>query len=215
MRLFVALGNPGARYELSRHNFAWLLADRLEDRLTILAREQKASYVMHRAVFQGQKIYLCRPLTFMNHSGIAVANALGEIKADVDEMVIMHDDIDIPFGRIRVKTGGGHGGHKGLISVMRELGRPDFTRLRLGIGVEPKPLDVTAFVLAPFSEGEMSTIESVLDTAADATLDLVSSDPLLVMNRVNRRERKKAADAESNSTAENKLARNDTEESET
>ncbi len=141
---------------------------------------------------------LCRPLTMMNHSGIAVANLLSSHHVEIERMVVLHDDLDIPLGQLRIKVGGGHGGHKGLISIIKELGRSDFIRLRLGIGVEPKPSDTTAYVLEPFSEKEMSVLMQVLPAAVEAALDLVHNEPALVMNRVNRRLQREGLAGEGN-----------------
>ncbi|HUX07022.1 MAG TPA: aminoacyl-tRNA hydrolase [Acidobacteriota bacterium] len=187
MRAFIALGNPGPRYEFTRHNYGWLVADQVEDSIRIRERSNTQSYELVRASHRGSDFLICRPLTYMNHSGIAVANLMKSHKLEVTDLVVLHDDLDIPFGRIKLKVGGGHAGHKGLISIIRELGSNDFARLRLGIGCEPKPPDSVAYVLEPFDEGEVKILERTAEEAAIAVMDLVTSETNLVMNQVNRR----------------------------
>ncbi len=187
MHAFVALGNPGPKYEFTRHNYGWLVADQVEDRVRVRGRSATPSYELVIASHRGNDFLLCRPLTYMNHSGIAVANLMKSQKLEVDDLVVLHDDLDIPFGRIKLKVAGGHAGHKGLISIIRELGGSDFVRLRLGIGHDPKPPDSVAYVLQPFDEEEMQTLEQTIEEAVIAVMDLVTSDTKLVMNRVNRK----------------------------
>jgi len=189
LRAVIALGNPGAGYEFTRHNYGWLVADELEDRLRITGREKTASYHLVRAAHAGAELLICRPQTFMNHSGIAVDNLLRAHHLELEDLLVLHDDLDIPFGRIRLKDGGGHSGHKGLISIIRELGGTDFLRLRLGIGCDPRPADSVAYVLQPFDESEIDTLGKTIKRAAEATIDLLHNPPALVMNRVNRRQR--------------------------
>ena len=187
MRVFLALGNPGPRYELSRHNYGWLAADFLEDRLTTVGKEKTASYSLVRARHAGHELLICRPLTSMNRSGIAAANLLRAHAAEAERMVVLHDDLDIPLGTIRLKDGGGDGGHKGLISIVRELGRADFLRLRLGIGADTRPDDPVAYVLGRFTDSELQDVERVLPVAAEAALQLLRGEPQHVMNWLNRK----------------------------
>jgi PTH1 family peptidyl-tRNA hydrolase len=188
MLIYVALGNPGVEYELSRHNFGWLVADEIEDRVRILSKKQTESYRLLLCRYGGQDLAVCKPQTYMNRSGLAVANLLRERGCEIEDLIVLHDDLDIPFGQIRLKFGGGHGGHKGLISILRELGRDDFLRMRLGIGTDPHPPDGSEYVLGPFPEEETEALERVIANAADAALELLHSDYKQVMNRINRRE---------------------------
>ena len=194
VRAIVALGNPGPQYEFTRHNYGWLVADQLEDRLRVSSRRETPSYKLVSAAYARETIVICKPQTYMNLSGVAVDNLMREQRIDLDEIVVLHDDLDIPFGSIRLKSGGGHGGHKGLISIIRELGRGDFLRLRLGIGRDPRPPDTVEYVLQAFDEDEMGPLEECTEAAVTAVLDLTRSDPRLVMNRVNRRPKPPAED---------------------
>jgi PTH1 family peptidyl-tRNA hydrolase len=191
MRALVALGNPGPQYEFTRHNYGWLVADQIEDRSRVKKRQKTPSYVLIQATHRGTEFLICRPQTYMNDSGIAVANLLKASPLEIDDLIVMHDDLDIPFGTIKLKIGGGHAGHKGLISILRELGRDDFARLRLGIGCEPKPHDGSEYVLQPFGDEQIEILENTIGLAVEAALDAVAGDIKLVMNTVNRREKEK------------------------
>jgi PTH1 family peptidyl-tRNA hydrolase len=192
MRAVVALGNPGPRYEFTRHNYGWLVADQVEERVRVRKRDRTPSYDLIRAVYRGSELVICRPLTYMNDSGVAVANLLKALKLETRDLLVLHDDLDIPFGKIRLKIGGGHAGHKGLISIIGELGGGDFARLRLGIGRDPKPPDSVEYVLQPFDDAQIETLEKTIDSAVQTTLDAVISEIRLVMNRINRREKESA-----------------------
>jgi PTH1 family peptidyl-tRNA hydrolase len=187
LRLLIALGNPGTEYEFTRHNYGWLAADYLEDLVTITDTKKVPSYSLQTARFKGKTFYICRPLTYMNLSGIAVVNIMREKKIEPDEMLVVYDDIDIPFGSIKLRSGGGDGGHKGIRSIIKEIGRNDFLRLRMGIRSEDKTRDTADYVLSPFNEEEEKQLEPLLKQASDATLALLRSEPRLVMNQVNRR----------------------------
>ena len=187
LRLLVALGNPGKEYEFTRHNYGWLAADYLEDQVSITDRKKVPSYSLHTAKHKGKTFFICRPLTYMNLSGIAVVNVMREKKVDPDEMLVVYDDIDIPFGSIKLRSGGGDGGHKGIRSIISEIGRNDFLRLRLGIRSEDKTWDTADYVLSPFNTEEEKQLEPLLKSASDASLALLRSEARLVMNQVNRR----------------------------
>lgn len=187
MNIIVALGNPGPAYEFSRHNFGWLVADRIEDKIRIAARSSTQSFRLTEGKYAGNNFLICRPTTYMNRSGIAVDNLLRLRKADPEDLLVIYDDIDLPFESIRLRRGGGDGGHKGIRSIIRELGHGEFLRLRLGIAQEAKPLDTSEYVLSPFSGEETEALDRIIEKAAVAALDLLSTDAKLVMNRVNRR----------------------------
>lgn len=187
LRLIVALGNPGQEYEFTRHNFGWLVADYLEDQITVTGKKRVPSFSLISAKHQGKPFYICRPQTYMNLSGIAVQNVMREKNIDTDEMLVIYDDIDIPFGSIKLRQGGGDGGHKGIRSIINETGRNDFLRLRMGIKWEEKTWDTADFVLSPFTDEETQQLEPLLKTASSASLSLLRSEARLVMNQVNRR----------------------------
>lgn len=187
MNTIIALGNPGAEYAFTRHNFGWLAADRIEDRATVAGRSNRQSYTQVTARHRGAEFAVCRPQTYMNLSGAAVNQALKDRRIGIEELLVIYDDLDIAFGRVKLAQGGGDGGHKGIRSIINTLGRNDFLRLRLGIGAAFRPRDAAEFVLTPFNTEETAALDGLLDIAADAALDLLHSDARLVMNRVNRR----------------------------
>jgi len=116
-----------------------------------------------------------QPQTFMNLSGVAVRRICDFYRVEVADLIVIHDDMDLPFGTIRLKEGGGHGGHKGLISVIEQLGNPDFVRVRVGIGKPVMREMVESYVLSPFSEEEMQTVPDIAATVCDVVTEIVSS----------------------------------------
>jgi len=166
-KLIVGLGNPGPQYSWTRHNAGFMVLDRLS-RLTGIAVTRKAfSGLSGDGNWAGQKVILLKPQTFMNLSGRSVAEALRFYKLSLSDLIVIHDDLDIPFGKVRLKEGGGHGGHNGLRSLAQELGSPDYLRVRVGIG-RPLHGDVANYVLANFSKEEMDGLMGVLDGTIDA-----------------------------------------------
>lgn len=174
MFLVVGLGNPGPRYENTRHNVgAWVL-DQLWEHLG--AGSQRAhGCLMGSATYRGQEILLLRPGTYMNRSGHAVARFL-EARlpgADPGRILVIHDDLDLPVGRGRVKLGGGAGGHRGVRSVMECLGTDAFGRIRVGIGRPPGSTEAADFVLSPFEQEEEETVAASVLTAMKACLHVI------------------------------------------
>lgn len=168
METFViaGLGNPGPKYQWTRHNAGFLFLDRLAhlEGLSI-DRKQFGGLTAHWDR-NGKRLVLLKPQTFMNLSGRSVMPALQFYKLKPDHLIVVHDDIDLPLGTARLKQGGGHGGQNGLRSIMEQVGRGDFVRLRLGIG-RPLHGDVTAHVLGTFTPAEMEIFAKVLDGALE------------------------------------------------
>lgn len=186
LNTIVALGNPGPRYEQTRHNYGWLVADEIIDRCSMGKRATSPAFELYGGRFKGRELLLCKPLTFMNRSGLAIDGLMRKQQLEIDEMLVLYDDIDIDFGRIKLRSGGGDGGHKGIRSIINETGRADFYRLRLGIKPETRPADTPEFVLAPFSDEELPVLKEAIPAAAQAAIDCMFSEPRLVMNSVNR-----------------------------
>ena len=139
MKLLVGLGNPGEKYEKTRHNLGFVTLDHLLKKIENLDNsfwdeEKKIKSQTKKVNIKGTPVLLIRPLTFMNESGIAVAAASSYYKVKPEDIIVIHDDLDLPLGKIRVRFGGGHGGHKGVESIMNSLGTDKFLRMRLGIG---------------------------------------------------------------------------------
>jgi PTH1 family peptidyl-tRNA hydrolase len=171
-RLIVGLGNPGRRYASTFHNAGFLAIDRLAVTLGIrLHVEGKLEYGIGDAA--GEVIMLARPQTYMNLSGTAVAPWYRSHAESPGDLVVLHDELDIPLGDVRLKRGGGAGGHNGLRSLQTELSTPDFLRVRIGVGRPPPGWDAADYVLAPIPEESRTIFESSVASAADAVLDLL------------------------------------------
>jgi PTH1 family peptidyl-tRNA hydrolase len=176
VKLIVGLGNPGPRYQWTRHNAGFMVLDRLSHLAGIPVAKKGFSGLSGEGFWQGHRLLLLKPQTFMNLSGRSLAEIARFHKILSEEIIVVHDDLDIPFGRVRLKKGGGHGGHNGLRSILSVFGTGDFIRLRIGIG-RPVRGDVVDYVLQPFSAIEMQDLASVLDGAID-TLESFFSDGL-------------------------------------
>lgn len=175
MRAIIGLGNPGPEYAKTRHNLGFRAVDRLAERWqTKLARRAFLSLV-GETQWRGEKILLVQPQTYMNRSGEAVARIRDFYHLDLDALIVIHDDIDLPFGRLRMKRGGGGaGGNRGIVSLIETLGSKDFLRVKIGIGRPPGRHDPAHFVVQPFTPQEEAFIVPTLDRALGAVEVLLS-----------------------------------------
>lgn len=188
MKLVVGLGNPGPEYAETRHNVGFAIVERLAARHRIaLARERRFHGVYGEGGVRGQRVALLEPHTWMNLSGKAVVAALDALPLGdpTSDLVVVYDDLDLPFGRLRVRPGGSAGGQKGLADIQERLGRSDFPRLRFGIGRPPPGGDAVAHVLAPFDEAELRSLDAALERAADAVEAILGDGVEAAMNRFN------------------------------
>ena len=183
--LLIGLGNPGREYRDNRHNFGFMLIDRLCVRLNARGMKLQSKAIVTSAAYEGRKLLLAKPQTYMNLSGQAIQGLAHFYKLDLDQLLVAHDDLDLPFGTIRVRPGGGPGGQKGVASAIERLGTKDFARLRLGIGRPPGRMDPADYVLQDFSRGELQDVSAILDRAADAALSFVTNGLEKTMNRFN------------------------------
>lgn len=178
--LIVGLGNPGPRYEATRHNVGQMVVDELARR----RGERFGAHKAHARVAEtwlrpgAAKLVLAKPNSFMNVSGGPVANLAKYYGVEPERIVVVHDELDIPFDTIKLKTGGGHGGHNGVRDVAKALGTPDFPRVRVGIGRPAGRQDPADWVLDPFGAGERQTLPSLIADAADA-VELTVDEGLL------------------------------------
>ncbi|GAB3616494.1 aminoacyl-tRNA hydrolase [Okibacterium endophyticum] len=175
----VGLGNPGSRYAGNRHNVGQMV-------VSDLARRLGASFKSHRAQAQvaegflrpgGPKLVLAKPNSYMNVSGGPVAALLSFYSAEPSRLIVVHDELDIPFDTIRLKQGGGHGGHNGLRDIAKAIDTPDFTRVRVGIGRPPGRQDPADYVLHDFATGERENLPVLIADAAEA-VELVATEGL-------------------------------------
>lgn len=186
-KLIVGLGNPGSRYQWTRHNAGFMVLDRLSHLAGIPVTKKGFSGLCGEGIWQGERVLLLKPLTFMNLSGRSVAEAVRFHKLSLDDVVVIHDDLDIPFGRVKLKKGGGHGGHNGLRSLLSELGSGDFTRIRVGID-RPSRGEVVDYVLTPFSREETGRLLPLLDGAVDILESLLGEGLAKTMSLYNNRD---------------------------
>ena len=173
MKLIVGLGNPGIRYRLSRHNAGFLILDQLSLERNIPINQTLFDAHIGKGKIEGDVVILAKPQTFMNLSGIAIRKLTDYFRIAIRDIIVAHDDLDLPFQSIRLKAGGGHGGHKGLISLFDHLDGQDFTRVRLGIGKPARKTMVEGYVLEHFSKEEMDSLSQLTTTAAMAITDIL------------------------------------------
>ena len=166
-KLIVGLGNPGPQYSWTRHNAGFMVLDRLSRLYDIPITRKAFAGLAGDGNWAGERVYLLKPQTFMNRSGRSVAEALRFYKLSPADLIVIHDDLDLPFGSVRLKQGGGHGGHNGLRSIDQDLGLKDYLRVRVGIG-RPLHGDVANYVLSNFQKEEMDSLLGVLDGVLDA-----------------------------------------------
>jgi PTH1 family peptidyl-tRNA hydrolase len=186
--LFVGLGNPGKRYAETRHNIGFIVADRLAERAGGVFRD-KFSGRFAEGVFENERVGILQPQTYMNESGQSVAAATTFYKIEPKLVVIVHDELDLPFATLRLKCGGGEAGHNGLRSVTAHLGTKDYVRLRFGVGKPPAGFRGTGadFVLQAFAPAERAELGDLVDKAADAAGLFVREGLEHAMNATNRR----------------------------
>ena len=183
--LLVGLGNPGREYKDTRHNFGFMLIDRIAIRLNARGMKVQSKAIVTNALYEDRKLILAKPQTYMNLSGQSVQGLVHFYKIPLTNVMVLSDDLDIPFGTIRIRAEGGPGGQRGLASVIESLGTKDFSRLRLGIGRPPGRMDPANFILQNFSRDEMKSISEILDAAADAVLEFVKNGLNAAMNKFN------------------------------
>lgn len=183
--LLIGLGNPGREYANTRHNFGFMLVDRLAVRLNARGMKVQSKAIVTNAAYEERKLILAKPQTFMNLSGQSVQGLVHFYKLPLTNVMILSDDLDLPFGTIRIRAAGGPGGQRGLSSILERLGTKDVPRMRLGIGRPPGRMDPANYVLQSFSKGDMQAISEILDHAADAALEFVVNGLNAAMNRYN------------------------------
>ena len=183
--LLIGLGNPGREYRDNRHNIGFMFIDRLVVRLNARGLKVQSKAIVTTATYEDRKLILAKPQTYMNLSGQSAQGLLNFYKIPMENMLIAHDDLDIPFGTIRIRPGGGPGGQKGMASTIERLGTKEFPRLRIGIGRPPGRMDPSAYVLQNFSRDEMKILSEIVDRAAEAALTFVVDGLNKAMNKYN------------------------------
>ena len=175
MKLIAGLGNPGSKYQFSRHNSGFMVLDRLAEQHRIGMTQQGFGAFYGKGNISGHPVLMVKPQEYMNLSGGAVRKFFDYFRIDMADVIVVHDDLDLPFGTIRIKAGGGPGGHKGLISIIESLGGADFNRVRLGIGRPERKEIVESHVLSPFSAEELSQLPQVVANAAEIVAEMLAT----------------------------------------
>lgn len=171
--LIVGLGNPGREYSTSRHNVGFMVVDRLAEKLDTSFRKVKMNALVTAVRYKGERIILIKPQTFMNLSGQAVSSFIRFYKLPLENMLVVYDDVDLPFETLRLKPDGGDAGQRGVRSIIQLLGTKSFPRLRVGIDRPPGRMEVSDYVLQKFSAAEKGILPFILDTASEAVLHFI------------------------------------------
>jgi len=183
--LIVGLGNPGRTYQRTRHNLGFRVVDRLAERHEISVGQKKFKGQFGSGSIGEKRVCLLKPQTYMNLSGDAVAEAVNFLKIPLEQVLIAHDDVDLELGRVQVKFGGGHGGHRGLQSVIESLAAGEFARIRIGVNRPEGDIEVSDYVLEPFSPAEQATAEEAVGRAAEAAAAWLKDGLTTAMNQYN------------------------------
>lgn len=183
--LIVGLGNPGSEYENTRHNAGFMLVDLLAESAQIRIRRQECSSMIGRCEIENQSVELAKPQTFMNLSGEAVKCLIAKPPRSVEKLIVISDDLALPFGSMRIRRSGSHGGQNGLRSIIDQLKTQEFIRLRIGIAAGHEISDASRFVLSEFSTAERKELNSVIDRAADAVRTIIRNGVDEAMARFN------------------------------
>lgn len=181
--LVVGLGNPGTSYANNRHNAGAMVLDLLADRMGGRLKSHKGRADIAEGRLSGRRVILARPRSYMNESGGAVAGLRAFFRIPPERLLVVHDELDIPFGAVRLKVGGGDGGHNGLRSLRRSLGTGDYVRVRVGVGRPPGRVDPAEFVLRDFSPRERAELPVIIERAADAVEAVLDGGPEAAQNR--------------------------------
>jgi PTH1 family peptidyl-tRNA hydrolase len=181
--LVVGLGNPGPSYANNRHNAGAMVLDVLADRMGARLKSHKGRADIAEGRLSGHRVILARPRSYMNESGGAVAGLRAFFRIPPERILVIHDELDIPFGTVRLKVGGGDGGHNGLRSLRRSLGTGDYPRVRVGVGRPPGRVDPADFVLRDFSPRERTELPVIIERAADAAESLLDEGLEAAQNR--------------------------------
>lgn len=186
MKVIVGLGNPGKKYEITKHNIGFWAVDQLSEKWNLPFQKEKWSSFVAEGIVNGEKVFLLKPMTYMNLSGEAVGAAMRFLKILPHNLLVMFDDMDIPLGQLRLRQKGSSGGHNGMKSIISHLGSEQFNRIKIGINRPPAGMKVVDYVLEPFSEIDHVVAADAAITAANAADEwLQKNDFLIAMNKYN------------------------------
>src|SRR5579863_4524056 len=187
MRLIVGLGNPGPEYTWTPHNLGFLAVDAIAERARIRVERPEAKSLVGLGELAGQRVALAKPHTMMNLSGLAVRDLLERLESGPEELVVLYDDVALPWGMLRIRERGSAGTHNGLKSVIGAIGKMEFTRVRMGVQPEHPIGDLATYVLHPMRKAEIEVAGETIEQAADAVEAILSLGTAQAMNRFNRK----------------------------
>ncbi len=188
MKLIVGLGNPGIEYQFTPHNVGFLAVDRLAELIGAKIDNRHCRALTGRGVIEGQSSLLAKPETYMNLSGVAVRELVEKYEAvPASDLIVIYDELDLPWGNIRVRVKGRSAGHNGLQSILNALGTEEFTRIRIGINPGHKITSGSHYVLSQFRKAQLPTVDAALDTAVEAVKVILAQGAPVAMNRFNRK----------------------------
>jgi PTH1 family peptidyl-tRNA hydrolase len=185
LRLVVGLGNPGKTYSKTRHNAGFMVVDKISDDFSIALEKRKFDARFGIGAVDGVKIVLAKPMAYMNRSGPQIQKIAGYFRILCEDILVVHDDIDLVFGRLKIKEKGGDGGHRGVRSIIDAFGGGDFTRLRIGVGRPDAERGASDYVLAKFTLEERNVLSQIITTAKDAIVTILCKGTKEGMNRFN------------------------------
>jgi PTH1 family peptidyl-tRNA hydrolase len=168
VKWFVGLGNPGTEYQSTRHNIGFMAIDRFAEKHGIKVTQSKCKALMGEGMVQGTKVYLLKPMTYMNLSGESIRAFMDFYKTSIDDFIVLYDDLDTPYGQIRLRYQGSAGGHNGIKSTIQHLGTQTFNRIRMGINRPAPGYNIADYVLSSFSKEEFKAMPQILDTTCEA-----------------------------------------------
>lgn len=184
-KLIAGLGNPGKDYAQTRHNIGFLVLDVLASKSCLTFDKTRFESEYTKARIRGEDVFLVKPLTYMNRSGLSIHKFAAYHKIEIQDIIIVHDDMDLEFGKIKIVKSRGHGGHNGVRSIMDAFGNNDYIRVRVGVGRPQSGRDTTGHVLGGFFPDEMSLLDTTTDTASNACLHILEMGVISAMNTFN------------------------------
>jgi PTH1 family peptidyl-tRNA hydrolase len=183
--LIIGLGNPGKRYRLTKHNVGFRVVDRFAEKKGIKLKRRLGKVQIGEGRVGAERVVIAKPLTYMNRSGVVVRKLIKELGIPLDHLVVVHDDLDLESGRIKIKEKGRHGGHKGVSSIIEQIGSPDFLRVKVGIDKPQSPEEGADYVLSPFDDEELPLVEESMKQASEAIETIIVSGKDQAMSRYN------------------------------
>ncbi len=194
MKLIVGLGNPGIEYQFTPHNMGFLAVDRIAEQAGVRVNNRNCRAQTARAVLDGQEVVLAKPETYMNLSGASVRELVREYEAQPEQdLIVIYDELDLPFGSMRLRPRGSSAGHNGIASVIGALGTQEIMRIRLGVGPDHPVGDGARYVLSQFKKSQYPVLDEVLDSAAEAVRVILKEGMDAAMNRFNRKDKEAAS----------------------